>query len=232
MALTLVPSEGARVQVSTDGSNWMDVPGVASYTVSGGEAPTRTVTAFEGTAQVTGRPQPQTIELDATAPVLAHPAWTTMYSAFQNGNILNFRLITEEVEVREASAGNTLGIATTGIVTFAAATGSTAPDFTGNSFNVGMALKVGTGNSAVYHLVSKVTTAGVVTVSPAPGSAVAPNTQYAIVVPRTRQGPFTARVTTSSNISLASEADLASNASLAAVGVLPNPVLMPVAPAE
>ena len=220
MGLVTYPSENVKVEVSSDGTMWAEVPGISDYTESGGEAPTREVVAFQGTKQSVGKPRPQTIELTATAPVLLHPTWKLITNAYRNNLTINVRVDFPDQILRSISpSGTTAAISAAGAVTFAGPDES-RPDFTKDDFNVGDAIRIG---NVDYLVVSAATATSVMVVAPSSGITA---TVYSIVTPPIRIGPYLARVSTAGNRSLASESDLSTSVSLAAISPLPDPVLI------
>jgi len=213
MALTVHFSELAKLEIRKSGETaFNEVPGVNSYTESGGEAPTRTVTAFRGSAQRTGNPQPPTVEFGMVAAV-AHPTWQTLKDAYENKETIGVRITTDEESVFTGSgSGNTAGIAaTTGAVTFAAASGSSVPNTA--DLASGMVLRIGSTDyilnvdeDATNEVVA-VTTAGAV---PSAVTAAA----YSIRVPSMRRS-FNATVSVADRVSLAAESQAEATVTLA-----------------
>jgi len=207
MALTVHFSELAKLEIRKSGeTTFNEVPGVNSYTESGGEAPTRTVTAFRGSAQRTGNPQPPTIEFGMVAAV-AHPTWATLKDAYENKSTIGVRITTDdESVVPTTSTPNTAAIAaTTGRVTFAG-TEPNAADLAS-----GMALRIGSTDYIINvdedDNVTAVTTAGAV-----PSAVTA--AVYSIRVP-SMQRSFNATVSVADRVSLAAESQAEATVTLA-----------------
>ena len=200
-------SEFAKLEYS-DGSTWIQVPGINSYTESGGEAPERDIVTFDGVAKRSGHPRVPSIELNATYSP-AHAAWKEIRTASIKGTLLDFRLTTKEETMKSITGpANTVAIALTGVVTFA---GAIKPDV--KLLGPGMVIKVGSSKYVIDSISDAATP--VVTVKPAPSTAVPATSAYSIVLPSMRRGPFDARVRLAGNVSLESEGDMTTTVTLA-----------------
>ncbi len=206
---TVHGSEFAKLEYSSDsGSTWIQVPGINSYTESGGEAPERDIVTFGGVGKRSGHPRVPSIELNATYSP-AHAAWKAMRAASLKGTLLDFRLITKEEAVKSITGpSNTVAIADTGVVTFA---GTVQPAV--GLLGPGMVIKVGSKKFVIDSISDAATP--VVKVKPAPASAETAKPTYSIVLPSMRRGPFDARVRLAGNVSLESEGDMTTTLTLA-----------------
>ena len=215
------PTENARVEVSSDGgSTWEFIPGTASITESGGEAPTREQVTFENVSQITGKPRPSTISMTIAGYAALHAVYTTLRNAYIAGTVLRFRYTFQEQEILAVTgAANTVAIASAdGAVTFA---GTSMPDFTGQEFGPGVALKIGASNPT-YHIIKTIDSDGDVVVDPAPAANLAATQTYAVVVPPVRRPSFPAKVSSFDNIEAGSEAQLGTTLGLAPIAALPR----------
>ena len=202
-------SEFAKLEYSSDsGLTWIKVPGINSYTESGGEAPERDIVTFDGVAKRSGHPRVPSIELNATYSP-AHAAWKAMRAASIKGTLLDFQLTTKEETMKSITgSANTVAIALTGVVTFA---GAIKPAV--KLLGPGMVIKVGSSKYVIDSISDAATP--VVMVKPAPSTAVAATATYSIVLPSMRRGPFDARVRLAGNVSLESEGDMTTTLTLA-----------------
>lgn len=216
MGLSAHGSEFAKLEYSSDmGGTWNEIPGVSGYSESGGEAPERDVVAFGGVAKRTGHPRVPSIEVNAVyAP--AHPAWKAVRKASLGRDLLKFRLTTAEEDLFSVnSSGNTVAIAATGVVTFA---GTDQPGVSEGLIAPGQVIEVG----GKKYVIDSIDDDGKPVVKPAPGSAVSAATNYSIVLPELRCGPFEATVRLAGNVSLETEGDLTTTLMLAPRGPLPE----------
>lgn len=210
-------SEFAKFEYSSDNQVWNEIPGISGYTESGGEAPERDVVAFSGVAKRSGHPRVPSIELQAVYQP-AHAAWKAMREASVGGKVLQFRMTTQEESLFAIDkAAHTVALATTGVVTLA---GAVKPDFTEAQYGVGQVIKVGGDNYVIDSISDDATPE--VKVKPAPKTAVAAATDYEIVLPSLRRGPFGATVRIADNVSLESEGDMTTTLTLAPRGRLPE----------
>ena len=209
--LTVHGSEFVKVEyASVSDATWKELPGVNSYSETGGDAPERDIVSFSGVAKRSGLTRVPSVEMNAVYQP-AHAAWRAMRVAADKGTVLRFRVTTKEEE-RFAidKTGHTVAIPVTGVVAFA---GDDKPDFTTGEYGVGMAVKVG-GKKHVIDSISDAATP-VVKVAPAPGTPVGAATDYKIVLPSMRRGPFSATVRIVGNVSLESEGDMTTTLTLA-----------------
>lgn len=215
--LTVHGSEFAKLEYSSDGTTWIEVPGISGYTESGGEAPERDIVAFSGVAKRSGHPRVPAIECSAVyAP--AHAAWKAIRVASIKGTLLRFRLTTLEETIESIKgSGNTVAIPTTGVVAFA---GTVKPNFKEGLIGPGQVIKAGSAKYVIDSLSDD--DSPVVTVKPAPETAVSATAEYSIVLPSLRRGPFGATVRLADRVSLESESDMTTTLTLAPRGQLPE----------
>ena len=171
------------VEVSDDGSTYWEVPGVGTISKSGGEGSQTQILAINGVGSIAESPgvPTWTISLEAYSPNAK--AMQILENAADSQNVVYYRLSTSaEVELKAVKSGDTVAIATTGVCTFAPAN---SVDFTAAHLGrLGLRIKV-TGNTSLF-TISGLTSAGAVTVTDAPATAVAAAT-YSVVVPATRE---------------------------------------------
>ena len=216
MGLTVHGSELVKLEYSSDkGGAWNEIPGVSGYSESGGEAPERDVVAFSGVTKRTGHPRVPSIEVNAVyAP--AHPAWKAVRKASIDRSLLQFRLITPEEDLFSINkSGHTVAIAKTGVVDFA---GTQQPVVSEGLITPGQVIKVG----GEKYIIDSINDVGKLVVKPAPTEAVSAATDYSIVLPKLRRGPFEATVRLAGNVSLETEGDLTTTLMLAPRSPLPE----------
>ena len=229
--LTSFAAEGSKVQVLV-GSAYMDIPGIASWAESGGDAPTREIVAFEGVASRTGRARPQNIECEVSSYLPHHIAWQTIREAVNDAGTLSFQLFTPAASTILAETSSGLTVAFTkddGTATFA---GSGSPDLSTSTFAPGMVIKVkGDTKSYVIQSItddsSSVTKVAIEVLESgiAPASAVSAEV-YSIIIPQLRRGPFSAQIVNADKATLRAEADLAATLTLQPTGLLPEFVIV------
>ncbi len=216
--LTVHGSEFVKVEyASISEATWKELPGVNSYSETGGEAPERDIVAFSGVAKRSGLPRVPSVEINAVYQP-SHAAWRAMREAAAAGTLFRFRVTTKEEERFAINkALHTVAIPATGVVSFA---GADKPDFTTGEYGVGMAIKVG----GKKHVIDSISDAAppVVKVAPAPGTPVGAAIDYKIVLPSLRRGPFSATVRIVGNVSLESEGDMTTTLTLAPRAQLPE----------
>ena len=242
--LAVIGSESSVLEYQDSGGKWRFVPGISSWTESGGDAPTRDVVAFEGVGSKTGRQRPQTIECEVAAYAPQHPGWKYMRAAAVAKTVIRVRLtsLKEVIYKGTAEAKNrTIAIAeTTGLVTTkAVAQGPAEPDFTESTFAPGMVIEIGNDRYTIAYIkgintnaadeeqgltnpandgigvIMRVTAAGAI-------AAVAATGVYNVVIPALRRGPFAAEIVTTDNSTLAAEGDLSSGLTLRPKSLLPE----------
>lgn len=184
MAGGLTTFRVASIEVSDDGTEWHEVPGVNSISKSGGDGSQQSLEALGGVSQISTKPGAPNIAVTLVTFLPHHSAMKIVEDAAQSGEDIQYRITTQAERVLQAAAGTVGGGSVaiaedTGICTFA---GTTTPDFTKPELNVGLVIKVG----STRYVVDKITSAGVVSVTPAPDSAVAAAV-YDIVLPQLRE---------------------------------------------
>ncbi|MYH25521.1 MAG: hypothetical protein F4156_09860 [Holophagales bacterium] len=217
--LTLITAENATLEYSKDGTRFVKLPFEGDISASGGEAPENDVVTFSRIGKVVGHPRVPSLSVAIPSYVPNLVAWTDILDALTKRTPLTWRLTTAEAEFFTASgAGNTVAIATTGAVTFA----GTKPDFMSDEFAEGMAIRVGTAK----YTIDAISDAGAVTVRPAPTTTVPAATEYRIINPSLRLGPFTASVRSAGNFELAAEGNLSTTLELTPRAQLPAWVIV------
>ena len=169
MSRSLAVFRPKHVEVSSDNSTWWEVPAVSGVTRSGGEGGQTQVQAINGTASVAEPPGIPSFEVSMSALAPHTEAMQIVRNAAINQTTIYYRLTTQDetVILDEASnvAGGGLVIATTGVCTF---DGTVTPDFTNQTYNkLGLVIEQASKN----YVISKITDAGAVTVTPAPTTA-------------------------------------------------------------
>jgi len=217
--LTVHGSENATLEL-LDGSDWVKIPGMTNYSETGGEAPTREVVAWEGSAQRVGSPRPPTVEFGMTASP-AHRTWGKLRTAYTSTTSLQFRMTTKEESVfGPSSSGVTARVAAGGAVTLA----GDGADFSSAEYAPGMILKVG----AVNYVIDSISSTGEVKVTDEDGTsatASAAAATYQVLIPSLRRS-FTARVSIADRISLENEGNMEATVTLAPIGQLSAPVVV------
>jgi len=208
----------AIVEIQIAGTNtYVAIPGVSSFTPSGGEAPVTDVASFDGSTSVVGAITSKTVEIAISGVSPLHQAMSQVLTAYENGSLTGFRReVAGDVILATTASGSTAAIATDGTVTFA---GNAGADFSDNRYARGMDIKIG---SNYYNIVSidRSGTNPVVKVAPAPSSAVTAGV-YSIERPKIRQS-FTGRVSNAGNETLAQGGFLEGTISIAVSGQLGN----------
>ena len=176
--LSILDSGIVTAQYSEDGgSTWTEIPGVTNWSTTRTAADQREVRAFGGRVRsLAGSAGARTVTIEGIRPP-RDPSWSRLEVLGDQRTIVpQFRLTSTEREVSGVtSAGNTAAIAqTTGRVTLA----GTPAAFDDDIVAPGMAIKIG----STLYLIESVTSAGVATVSPVPGTAVAAAV-YSVVEP-------------------------------------------------
>ena len=203
--LTLYEASKFTIEVSNDGSKWLELIGASAWTPSGGEAESREVDAFKRSARVTGNVGIPTFEVDAVAPAVGTQAWALVLDAYINSTLLQFRGTFDESVVAASVAGRTAAISAAGAVTFA---GTGEHPFA--AMLEGQAVKIGGDDYTISEIAGAIAAATAsVTVYPVPDSAVAA-AAYSIVVPQRRQSLSNVRVGVAGNFTVTTGAELAS----------------------
>ena len=220
--LTLITSESATLEYSGDGSTFHEVPFIGDISASGGEAPETDVVTFKRIGKLIGKLRVPSLSIAVPSYAPNHATWQAIVNAAKAQTPLSWRVTTKEEEFYEASgAGNTVAIAITGIAAFA----GTKPDFTSENYAEGMVIEAGAGKGNKY-VIDTISSAGVVTVKPAPDPVVTAKTDYKIINPSLRLGPFVASVRSAGNFELATEGNLTTTLELTPRAQLPNWVIV------
>ena len=210
------PSDGTRVQVEWQ-NEFITLPGISSWEETVPDAPRRVIRAFEGTASVTGTPEPPTIACEVISYAARHPAWRTVREAAIGNKSINVRLFSPPTETPFTAAANgaTCAIADTGVCTFVAAGNDDPPDFTEDTYAVGMAIQI----ALKYYTILTIDddTGEVKVVDDAtnryPAAAV-PAARFAVKLPRQMRDSFAAKISAADGASIRTENQLASNFNL------------------
>lgn len=209
----IISSEQATLEISQDGVNFDEAPGVSSWSQSGGDPETRQSIMWRGTRQKTGAAQAPTIDIEFASYLPHHPVIGDLQEAFALSTKVRMRLTTQEEEIFASGTGGSAGqcaiAANTGVCTFSGDDGNNA-DFTGDDYGPGHVIEIG----ANKYTIVKISDAGVVTVV-APAAAVTAGA-YKILVPSLRLGGSTGLLVGvgAPGPSLASQADLAGGVQL------------------
>lgn len=177
------PSIGATLEYSSDGgATWVTVPNIGEVDVSGGEAPEADIVTFAGVSKVAGHTRAPSMTVELPALAVTTSAVKGLRTHQISGAVLRWRLTTkEDILFTSPDSGPTVAIATDGVATFA---GTGAPIFSGDSvYSEGYILELMGGTQ---YVLDKITDAGVVTVAPAPASAVPAEDQFTLRVPSLR----------------------------------------------
>ena len=183
-------------EISSDNATWWEVPGVSNVSKSGGEGSQTQITAINGVAAISEPPGVPSYAVTLASYAPQAEALKIVEAAAKSQNVVYYRFTTgANREILAATASATTGafraaaIATTGVVTFTAGTGTGAviPNFLTDPQYSKLGLKITV--SSTDYFVSKISgtsAATAVTVTPAPGTAVAAAT-YSISVPQLRE---------------------------------------------
>ena len=234
--LGVIGSESSVLEYQDAAGAWHFVPGVSSWTESGGDAPTRDVVAFEGVGSKTGRQRPQTVECEVAAYMPNHPAWKYMRNAAVAKTVIRVRLTTLAEELYKQTAGKTLAVPALGVGAYGVATVAGNGDFdpTSSNFAPGMEVVIGTKRYTIAYIKGINTEAAedklVADATPwylynGTGVAIDAETAdpaFSIVIPALRRGPFAAEIVTTDNSTLAAEGDLSSGLTLRPKSLLPE----------
>ena len=224
--LAIINGLNSEIEFNDDGT-WREIPFAGDIEASGGEAPTTEVVTFKRVGTVVGKERLPSLTVQIPSYMPHHSIWQALSAANEDGSPLQFRIRTQEHELADSTTGNTAAIAAapTGAVTLAplvvpASGAAHSIDWRAEVYGVGLGLKIGT----TVYIVDSISDTGVLTVKPAPESAVAAAT-YKVVVPRLRMGPFLARITTLAPFSLPVEGQLSTTLGLQPVVRLPRWVI-------
>jgi len=214
----ITQTEDALVEIRESGGNWMFLPGVASISETGSEAPTREVSTFSAKVQIVGNVSPPTIEFSIAGFTPLHRTTKILRDARDDNSLISFRYRFEGRTLDSSGTGNTASIATSGAVTFSwQDSDNPTVDFTEEHIGPGAAIKIG----ANYHIIDTISATGVVTVYPAPSAQVAAAV-FTVEVPPLYRPAFPARVMTFDDTDAGSESQLATTLSIAPTAVLPQ----------
>ena len=181
VGVNVLQTENTTVEYSLDsGTKWYKIPAAGEFSSSGGTPEITSGRTWDGAYQVVGGAGAGEADIVFPAWVADHAAWDDLFTKFEGGNqAILYRVTTaqEDPVVSRAGAGNTIAIATTGIVTFAG-------DFEfleGSEIDIspGMTIKQGSNS----YKIDKIDSAGgatAVTVRPAPALALAATVSYQI----------------------------------------------------
>ena len=229
--LVPIPSEEASLDYK-DASNptvadrvaeWTNVPGVGSFRETGGDAPTRDVVAFEGTATLTGRSRVPTVECDVSAYLPYLKPWRDIRTAALAQRALEFRLQTPKDTIFTGDGTTTAAIAA-GVLTLA---GGNPPDLLSPQYAPGVCVEAGSELFVIESIVTKLTAnvlavAADGTFSSAATSALSSTTDWSLTRPVLIRGPFAAKVANTDRSQLASESNLLSALRLQPLANLPQ----------
>ena len=185
MPKTFAVFRPSRIEVSDDNSNFWQVPAVESISISGGEGSQTQIKAIDGLAAIAESPGVPTLAVVLASYVPHVKSLEIVKAARDNRSTIYYRVSTATATTLQAEAAATgtsaAAIATSGVVTFS---GTATPDFTSDALNMlGLLIKIN--SDSTKYVVSNITDAGVVTVTPSPSTAVAA-ALYAIEFPQLR----------------------------------------------
>ena len=140
-ALTIIATEGSKLEYAIDGITFFELPFEGDITSSGGEAPEADVVTFKEAGKVVGHPRVPNIAVAIASLVPSHASYDDIYDGVENKLWYTWRITTREEEFFSVTgAGMTVAIATTGICTFV---GAVRPNFAGKLFGLGMVISAG-----------------------------------------------------------------------------------------
>ena len=227
--LAVWPSDGTRVEVEWE-SEYIRLPGIASWEETVNDAPRRVVRALEAIASVTGDPEPPTVACEVISYAARHPAWRTVREAAFGNKAINVRLFTPPTEhlfTSAASDGAMCDIAINGVCTFADGAGQKAPDFKEDTFAPGMAIQIGT----KWYTILDISDAGAVravddTTNKYPDSAVAAG-RFRVSRVRMGRDAFAAKISSADGASIRTENQLSAGFNLNPINRPPEFVFEP-----
>ena len=216
--LNVHPSEETQLDYRKAGGDWRNIPGVAAYRETGGEAPTREVVAFESTTTLTGRKRVPTIECEISAYSPHHTSYKDLRASSIDQTLLQFRLRTLPVTIFPLTTGVQIAIAAaTGLVTLSGPEAS-RPDFKDDEFAPGLVIV----NAGKLYVIDKIDfTTGAVTINPLPDSDVSA-ADFSVIRPALTRGPFAAKVAMTDRGQMSSESNLTTSIRLQPTAELPD----------
>ena len=148
-----VSKDGFATAVSPTkpGGNSFEVPGINSFAIGTGEAPSDTTPSFEGSFTTLGEAPVGDVNFAIVSYIPNHPAWAMIEDAHENSNILRWKIKTPPKVIFGPSAGLAKAdiVAATGEVNLAG--GNAGVSLTDQTVQRGMVLKIG---SKSYTIVS------------------------------------------------------------------------------
>ena len=193
----------STLEVSSDGTNYFEIPGISAIRIDKPEAASTTYRALEGVLTELSEADIGNISIDIISYLPGTESWDIVDTAATANTSLNWRITTSGETLLPATTGaDKAAIDTAGAVTFA----GEKPDFTNNKFLVGHAIKIGSD----YHVISSIDITGAVTTvkTKKPASAVV-SALYSIVMPKYRWS-WVGRVATAGGVSITENAPMAS----------------------
>lgn len=225
--LAVISNEHWTLEYSTDdGSTFVNLPGVRSWSYTGSETPVRDIIPAAGS--VGKRPgRPRVGQLTVEAYILPQmEAWDRLHQAQQDGEVLRFRLDTKAAI--EFQTWNTNGaqasISTSRVVTFTAGAGQTGqavPSITGDSFGPGSVIRIGTNN----YTIAEITDADVITVEETIGSLVSA-ANFTIYSPPGTRRVFNGYITQGADITLDEESEASTSLVIQPRRMWPRPTVL------
>lgn len=214
------PTENALVEILEGGSpDWKFIPGVASISESGTEAPSREQVSFGGKVQISGLPTPPTIEFSITGYAALHDTDRILHEALTQSKTIQIRYrFPGQIYRTVTGAANTIAVAaTTGVVTLG---GNPGIDLTDDEYGPGLAFNVGTSADPVYRIIQSISDRGIATVLP--NTVLAQKADYTLELAPIYRPAFTARVSMWGDTDASSESQLATTLSVKPLAILPR----------
>ena len=170
-----------EVDITKPGGNSFEVPGINSFAIGTGEAPSDTTPSFEGSFTTLGEAPVGDVNFAVVSYIPNHPAWAVIEKAHEDSQILRWKIKTPPKVIYGPSvAGVTAAIKITGEVTLV----GDGVDLTDQTVQRGMVLKVG---GKLYTIVSVDGAAGgkmyVIPVIPVDPVAAIAAAVYSILIP-------------------------------------------------
>lgn len=194
----------STLEVSSNGSDYYEIPGISAIRIDKPEAASTTYRALEGVLTELSEADIGNITIDVISYLPGTESWDIVDTASRDNTSLNWRITTsgETLLATTTGADKAEIAAATGAVTFA----GDKPDFSNNKFLVGHAIKIGTD----YHVISSIDITGNVTsVKVKRPSAAVASAVYSIVMPKYRWS-WVGRVATAGGVSITENAPMAS----------------------
>ena len=202
-----------------NGTAWIEVPGVADVSASGGEAPETDIVTFEGVAKATGHARVPSFSVQV-------PLYNPLVAAFRYmrdnaGSRISFRLTTEESVVQDFGSTTLAIVANTGVATLSinTAAGSFAGWEKDDRVKIGMVIKPDSGSDR--YTLESITSNTEAVVSGVSSNVSPAASTFELVIPALRDS-FVGTVRSGSSYELPAEGGMNKTLSITPTGPLEN----------